>query len=250
MIFRSFIYLDAEKLDEYLSIIGEVDKGRKTTKSHKVGFGANAGIASANVEFTSESDSYHQLGPAAQCKLFENALIKYANEEYFDNLTQDVDLLTVPPMAIVRTQGILEVPEVFDVYKMMEGYAPMMHQLGILESGLDNKETEFVLGLFKNANYDTPAIIDCEGTRISTKLKSQYIKGGYEALEDCLDDEITVLYKVTAVRTEGNVVIFDPMKDFIKLNRALRRSMERNEQTQPITAEAPIVKAEVLAIYR
>ena len=130
-------------------------------------------------------------------------------------------------MAIVRTQGILEVPEVFDVYKMMEGYAPMMHQLGILESGLDNKETEFVLGLFKNANYDTPAIIDCEGTRISTKLKSQYIKGGYEALEDCLDDEITVLYKVTAVRTEGNVVIFDPMKDFIKLNRALRRSMER-----------------------
>lgn len=249
MFFRSFIYLDVKKLDEYLSITGEVDKTRKTTKSRKVGFGANAGIASANVEFTSESDSSHQLGPAAQYKLFENALIEYANEGYFDNLTQDVDLLTVPPMTIVRTQGILGIPDAFDVYKMMEEYAPMMYQLGVLESSLNNKETKFVLGLFKNASYDTPAIIDCEGTRISIKLKSQYIEGGYEALEDCLDDEITVLYKVTAVRTEGDVVIFDPMKDFIKLNRTLRRNMERNEQTQPITTGAPIVKAEVLAIY-
>lgn len=39
-----------------------------------MGFGANAGIASVNVEFASESDFSYQLGPATQYGLFEKTL--------------------------------------------------------------------------------------------------------------------------------------------------------------------------------
>ena len=47
------------------------------------------------------------------------------------------------------------------------------------------------------------------------------------------------------------VEIFNPLKDFIKLPRAVRRSANiYNDELQSIIIDGPVFKVEVLAIYK
>ena len=49
------------------------------------------------------------------------------------------------------------------------------------------------------------------------------------------------------------VEIFDPLKDFIRLPRAMRRQMTTNSTSiglDKISVEGPVLKVEVIAIYK
>ena len=48
---------------------------------------------------------------------------------------------------------------------------------------------------------------------------------------------------------ESKVVIYDPLRDFMKLGRAVRRKAKRGEGLESIEVDGPILKAELISIY-
>ena len=61
-----------------------------------------------------------------------------------------------------------------------------------------------------------------------------------------------MLCKVVGIVRRDTVEIFDPLKDFIKLPRAMRRQMTTDNSIgfNKITVEGPVLKVEVVAIYK
>ena len=74
----------------------------------------------------------------------------------------------------------------------------------------------------------------------------------YTDLENYQDQDVTLLCKVEGCVHREKVVVYDPIKDFIRLNRAMRRSanLEGKEGLEPITVSGPVVKVEIVAIYK
>lgn len=60
-----------------------------------------------------------------------------------------------------------------------------------------------------------------------------------------------MLCKVVGIMKKDKVEIFNPLKDFIKLPRAVRREMDSNSQgMEPILVDGPVLKVEVIAMYK
>lgn len=60
-----------------------------------------------------------------------------------------------------------------------------------------------------------------------------------------------MLCKVVGKMQKSQFEIFNPLKDFIKLPRAARRSMDSNSgEVEPIIINGPVLKVEVIAIYK
>lgn len=60
-----------------------------------------------------------------------------------------------------------------------------------------------------------------------------------------------MLCKVVGEMQKSQFEIFNPLKDFIKLPRAARRSMDSNSgEVEPIIINGPVLKVEVIAIYK
>ena len=58
------------------------------------------------------------------------------------------------------------------------------------------------------------------------------------------------LCKIHTHLSDEKVVSFDPIKDFLKLNRADRRRMgEVTRDLEPIVENGPVLKVEVIALY-
>lgn len=62
----------------------------------------------------------------------------------------------------------------------------------------------------------------------------------------------SMLCKVEGYSRKENVVIYNPARDFIRLNRALRResNLDQDDSMKPITVPGPVLKAEVIALYK
>ena len=73
--------------------------------------------------------------------------------------------------------------------------------------------------------------------------------GGYEALEEYMDEELTFFCRVASHSTKEKVAVFDPLKEFIKIGRAARRQIVRDSSTQPIVVPGPVLKVDMAAIY-
>ena len=74
----------------------------------------------------------------------------------------------------------------------------------------------------------------------------------YENMEEYEELEVTIIARITS----GNMVnaeksFYDPLKDFMTLNRAMRRSMERRaDGLNEIYADRDYRMIEILAIYQ
>ena len=70
--------------------------------------------------------------------------------------------------------------------------------------------------------------------------------------KNCLQD-VFMLCKVVGISKKECVEIFDPLKDFIRLPRVMRRQMEGNPNTsglEKIKIQGPVLKVEIIAIYK
>ena len=88
---------------------------------------------------------------------------------------------------------------------------------------------------------------------ISGKLRAPCLCEEYASLEDYADQDVYMLCKVVGLIQKPNVLIFDPLKDFVKMNRAFRRQMPKNGEVSgldKIVVEGPVLKVEVIAIYK
>lgn len=251
--FRSFIYLDEDKLYTYKrQISGQNNPNPKVISKKKTagftaalnGFGVN-GATETNIDGEFEKDISFDYDH------FELDISNLDGEDYFDFVLHDeYDLTSVPAMKLIRVCCGFEIPEEFDAVKLVEQLKPMlMGQIQAQSAG----EQEALQGILGNASADIPFIIELDELTISGKLNAKYLCEDYSSLEDYADQDVYMLCKVVGMVRKEVVEIFDPLKDFIRLPRAMRRQITTNRSSvglDNITVEGPVLKVEVIAIYK
>lgn len=250
--FRSFIYLDEEKVNSYKSILenslSSSTKSISRTKRKSVGVGTKDTI---NAQYSDEKTYIEEIKEdySFAYNEFEELLIKHESEDFFDFVINGdtYDLSTLPSMSIIKIKGYMEIPESFDMLNVIEQFKPY------LLSSLDDEENgDIIKKVFDNTSADIPVLIDSGGILISGKLNTNYLKEEYTSLEDYEEQEVVFLCKVEGMVNREQVTIFNPARDFIKLNRAMRRAanFESDETLVPIMVDGPILKVEIIAVYK
>ena len=248
--FRSFIYLDQEKMYSYLRQIDAdyanqpVEVSRKKTRGGSLGtdfLGVNAGIEiEEKREVTKDVIKDYDR--------FEKKLEELSGSEYFDFALDDYDINTVPRMSIIRVNGSFEIPEQFDMFSVAQNFMPLITSQ--IETSSDN-EKELMEAFLGKASADIPIIMEGEEVTIASKLSMGNLEEEYAELEEYNEQEVYMLCKVVGIRQKDKVEIFNPLKDFIKLPRAVRRGMDSDSQgMEPILVDGPVLKVEVIAIYK
>lgn len=251
--FRSFIYLDEDKLYTYKrQIAGKNTPQPKTVNQKKTagfsadlrGFGVN-GAAETNIDGEFKKDVSFDYDR------FELDLASLDGEDYFDCvLNPDYDITAIPAMKLVRICSGFEIPEAFDAVNLIDRFMPML--MGQIETKSAGEQVALE-GILGKASADIPFIIECDDVTISGKLNAKYLCEEYASLEDYTDQDVYMLCKVVGMIRKDMVEIFDPLKDFIRLPRTIRRQMAAEGNTmglEKIVVEGPVVKVEVIAIYK
>ena len=248
MAFRTFLYLDGEKVAEYSSTI-HAPTQQATSKKSLTG-ALDLGVAKIGGGIESSGPDTSEVSPAVLYDAFEVALQKRANDDYFDCTSDDADISTLPQMSIARCEGQIEIPESFDMLATISEYIQPLRSLGLVSLDENPATTDFALSFFDRTNADIPILIQGNDILIASKLKSNaLVEANYQTLEDCEDEDFFILFKVHSITNKESTVIFDPAKDFLKLSRSLRRSMKSTDGLEPITVNEPVLKAEIIAIY-
>lgn len=167
--FRSFIYLDQEKMYSYLRQIDAdyanqpVELSRKKTRGGSFGtdfLGVNAGIEiEEKREVTKDVIKDYDR--------FEKKLEELSGSEYFDLALDDYDLNTVPRMSIIRVNGSFEIPEKFDMFSVAQKFMPLITSQ--IETSSDN-ERELMEAFLGKASADIPIVMEDEEVTIASKL--------------------------------------------------------------------------------
>lgn len=251
--FRSFIYLDEDKLYTYKrQIDGKNTASLKTvTQKKTVGFSAAARGLGMSGETATSIDGEFEKDVSFDYDRFELDLSQLDGEDYFDCvLNSDYDLSTIPAMKLARICSSFEIPEAFDAVNLIEQFRPLlMGQIETKSAG----EQEALQGILGKASADIPFIIELDDITISGKLNAKHLCEDYSSLEEYVDQDVYMLCKVVGIVRKDMVEIFDPLKDFIRLPRAMRRQMNTDGNAgglETISVEGPVLKVEVIAIYK
>lgn len=246
--FRSFIYLDQDALSRYASHLGLSPNLRVKELDGSVG--ASLGRVNANVSVSAENSS-SDSEPARAYEAFERKLADCARGDYFDFLdSSGYDASTLPSMCLFRFAGVAMVPEGFDLLDAMRKLMPLFSKTGMIDLNRADASTEFAVQMLTQNQGAIPVVIDGLEIPVVSKLKTEWLEGGDPmVLEDIQDDDAIFLCKVVAHAKGEKVPIFDPLRDFMKVNRALRRTMKRSEGLEIVYEEGPVIRAEVVAIY-
>ena len=82
------------------------------------------------------------------------------------------------------------------------------------------------------------------------KLGMTYIaEEDISLLGEIESEEAVFPFRVLSHCNDGQNVVYEPLRDFMKLNRAARRSMDRSSGLEAIRIAGPVIKRELIAIY-
>lgn len=251
--FRSFIYLDEDKLYTYKRQISGKNEIQPKAVSQKKSVGLSTGMNVLGLNGTNETsiEGSFEKDVSFDYDRFEFDLNQLEGEDYFDCvLNAGYDLTTIPAMKIFRICSNFEIPEAFDAVNLIDQFKPMlMGQIETKSAG----EQEALEGILGKAFADIPFVIECDDVTIAGKLNTKYLHEEYASLEDYADQDVYMLCKVVGMVRKDMVEIFDPLKDFIRLPRTMRRQMTANGNSigiEKISVEGPVLKVEVIAIYK
>ena len=248
--FRSFIYLDQEKMYSYLRQIDTDYANQPIEISKKKTRGGSLGTDFLGANVGSEIEEKREVtnDVIKDYDRFEKKLEELAGSEYFDLVLDDYDINTVPRMSIIRVNGSFEIPEQFEMFSVAQNYMPLITSQ--ITTSSDN-ERELMEAFLGKASADIPIIIEDEEITIASKMSMDNIEEEYAELEEYNEQEVYMLCKVVGIMKKDKVEIFNPLKDFIKLPRAVRREMDSNSQgMEPILVDGPVLKVEVIAMYK
>ena len=127
--FRSFIYLDEDKLYTYKRQVDGKNTAQPKAVSQKKSAGFSAAMSGFGVNGAMETsiDGEFERDVSFDYDQFELDLARLAGEDYFDCVLNDeYDLTTIPSMKLLRICSGFEIPEAFDVVNLIEQFRPML----------------------------------------------------------------------------------------------------------------------------
>lgn len=184
------------------------------------------------------------------CVAFEKLL---NGREDFADFTEssEWDINTIGRGFIIRFNGYMMVPEEFDITQTIQRFKPMLMD-SIANDSMDETEKMAFKSFFEVSDAKIPVFIDIGASLICSKLIANNMLVAYEELEEYEDLEVTVIARVnTSNLVDMKKSFYDPLKDFMRLNRTLRRTMgERTDGLYEIYADQNYKTVEILAIYQ
>lgn len=249
--FGKIIYYDKTAINDYKSIIN----GKPSLEiseysvSNEKGINTDLKVFGADANSTKTYTAKVQESNMLDCAEFEKMLS--GRDDFRDfTLSANYDISTVFNRSIIKADGIVEIPEEFDMIKLMETFKPMLMNADNYKNLEDGGRValETVIGNAQATNI--PVVIELEGHLLCGKLLQQNLLIDYEELTE-IDDEVTVLARIVTAFADKSKPYYDPLKDFMKMNRTMRRSIKnKSSELKPIYADSDYRVIEVLAIYR
>lgn len=250
--FGNVIYFDKRKIDEYKAVIKgqknvEVDEYEVSNdKGLQFGLKAFGGDLKASKSYTAKV----QESLLYECDEFEKLL--EGRDDYYDfTQSSDYDLSTISRGSIIKMDVYIEVPEEFDYTQTIDKFKPMLLD-AMVDDGMDKSEQRAVEMFMETSDTKVPIVVDFNEELMCSKLVSKNMLIKYEDMEEYEELEVTIIARITS----GNMVnvrkaFYDPLKDFMTLNRMMRRSMgERPEGMNEIFVDKDYRTIEALAIYQ
>lgn len=242
--FGKVIYFDEEKVNEYKSAL----LGKKNVKINQIdvsddkGGGVNIPIANASIKASKSYSAQVQDSLLLECNEFEKVLNK-KQVDYFDfTVTDQYDIKTTPRGYIIKLDGILEIPEGFYVSETLHKY----------KNFFINKDDEFA-ALLEDKTPSIPLLVELDKNLLCAKININNLKIDYVELEDYENIEVSIFARTMLNnRISKNKAIYDPLKDYITLNRQLRRQFadERPKELAEIYADEDYYVIEIIAMYQ
>ena len=226
--FVNMIYYDAQKINDYKTIakgsknikIGKMEVTNDKEATLGLSFAGGHLKASKNYEATLEDSILFDY------QEFEDLLEN--RDDYFD-FTQDsiLDITTLGRGHIIKFNTLMQIPEEFDLTQTIAQFKPYL--IRSISKNMDNDESDAFKTFFETANPKIPVITECDNTVLTSKIDSKCLLVDYTQLEEYETSEVSILARITS----GSIInarkpIYDPLKDFISLNRALRRTLTDN----------------------
>ncbi len=250
--FGNVIYYDKGKIDEYKAVI----KGQKNIEVDEYEIsndkGAQFGLKAigADIKASKSFKAKVQESLLYECDEFEKLL--EGRDDYFDfTQSSGYDLTTISRGSIIKMDVYIKVPEEFDYTQTIDKFKPMLIS-SIVSDGMDKSEEMAVRTFMETPDTKIPILIDFDNELMCSKLASKNMMERYENMDEYEDLEVTIIARViSGNKVDARKAFYDPLKDFMILNRVVRRSMgDRMEGMNEIFADRDYRNVEVLAIYQ
>lgn len=248
--FGKIIYYDKSAVSEYKTIISGKPNLEISEYSISNGKGINADfkVLGADAKSTKSYTAKIQESNMYDCAEFEKMLC--GRDDFCDFTTSaDYDILRVSSRSIIKADGIIEIPEEFDMVKLIEVLKPLLMDANQYEDLEDNGRAALETFVGNAQATKIPIVFELDGQILCGKLFQQNLLIDYEELSEI--DEVTVLARVVTSLVDKSKPYYDPLKDFMKMNRMMRRSIDNKDNTfKSINADSDYRTIEILAIYQ
>lgn len=249
--FRNFIYLDTDKMYTYIRQIEKQNRPqmKRVSRKDKKSIGAEVSALSlqADNELTMEGEITQDQ--SFDYDRFEYALEELEGDDFFNFVLHDeYDYTTLPQMKLIRIQNTFEIPEGFDTVELIHKFKSYV----VNSIDIDAAQKQLVTDLLENSSADIPIIMENDDITIASKLKAQFLHCESNDLEEYAEQEVFMLCRVIGVVDKDSVEIYNPLKDYIKLSRAIRRSLPNDGKDMgldSIVIPGPVLKVDIIAIY-
>ena len=231
--FGNLIYFNKSKIKQYATLMQ----------------GENNDIISS-LDISSYDTSNYLL----TCSQFEKLL--RGRNDYYDYVddTPEVTVKDVKTSSIIRVRGEIYVPEEFDMIHLVEEYKSIFIKA---VKSKNEEEKDLIKTVFDSSKMKIPVYCelnsDCDYWLGICKAIPVNLLIDYQDIEDYEGTEFTILAKLEArkIFKDTPLIVYDFYKDFLGLNRALRKQIPLNKKVpfENISVEEDYLSLEILAIY-
>lgn len=256
--FGTMLYYDRQKAEEYLEIISRkktIKPGKITVESDK-NAGLSMGIVDLGAKGRTSIEGEYRENAMLDCLNLETQL--QGRDDYFDflDVAGTYTLSTMPSGSIIKIRGVLEIPDGVDLINLAGQFWPQI--LDSIECK-DEQERELlnaVLG--KNrSKIKIPMLAEVDGSDdynlIFSKLKLDNFLIEVDELEQYENEEVTILGRLVYKKELHGTgyTAYDVYRDFLGLNRALRKEIKpgEDENFKNIELEENFAELEMIGMY-
>lgn len=249
--FGKLMYYDKKTIDEYKAII----RGQRSLKveEYEVTNDKGAGIDFKAISVDARANKKYVAKVVESllydCDEFEKMLSN--RDDYYDfTESSGLDMSTVPRGAIIKADAFLEIPESFDIMQVIDRFKPYLME-SIKDDTMEETGKDVINTFLESAKATRiPIVGDVDDYLLCSKMFQENLISEYEEFEE-VDEKVTLLARVSSGVVNCSKPFYDPLKDFMALNRMMRRSMkDRGKELATITVEKDYKNIDILAIYR
>lgn len=249
--FGKVIYFDSKKFNDYFAIAtgNKIAEIEHMQVSNDKGVGLSSPILSAEIKGSKSYEANIKESLLFDIDNFEKKLEQ--REDFFDFILKDYDVTTINRGNIIKFNGFVNVPIEFDMTHMIGQFKPMLTQE--ITSEMPSSEAEAFKSFFNVCNPQIPIATQINDNVLISLIEADNLQIQYTELEEYETIEVTILARiVTSTSIDKSKAIFDPLKDFIRMNRATRREFmaERPDGLKAIFSKSNYRKIEIITIYQ